>query len=182
LYIFRHPFSGYQPLDIGNELTEKYLEGEILSDSEVLTGLQQMIQTQKASPVFFGSCALNRGISETLDLIIQLAPSSNYRGKIKVLDYADTSKEVEIAQSKDASFAGIVIKTIIDQFAGKITFLRVLSGSFKPEEDVMNCTQEKVLRFLPPLIVEREHVDELISALRPILATLSETQKKGVTA
>jgi len=126
-----------------DELTEKYLEGETLSDSEVLTGLQQMIQTQKASPVFFGSCALNRGISETLDLIIQLAPSSNYRGKIKVLDYADASKEVEIAQSKDASFAGIVIKTVIDQFAGKITFLRVLSGSFKPEEDVMNCTQER---------------------------------------
>jgi len=47
---------------------------------------------------------------------------------------------------------------------------------------LMNCTQEKVLRFLPPLIVERKHVDELISALRPILATLSETQKKGVTA
>ncbi len=46
---------------------------------------------------------------------------------------------------------------------------------------LMNCTQEKVLRFLPPLIVERNQVDELMSALRPILATLSETQKKGVT-
>ena len=47
---------------------------------------------------------------------------------------------------------------------------------------LMNCTQEKVLRFLPPLIVERRHVDELISALRPILAALSEAQKKEVTA
>jgi acetylornithine/N-succinyldiaminopimelate aminotransferase len=47
---------------------------------------------------------------------------------------------------------------------------------------LMNCTQEKILRFLPPLIVERKHVDELISALRPILATLSEVQKKEVTA
>ncbi|MBI1940426.1 MAG: aminotransferase class III-fold pyridoxal phosphate-dependent enzyme, partial [Acidobacteria bacterium] len=47
---------------------------------------------------------------------------------------------------------------------------------------LMNCTQEKVLRFLPPLIVERKHVDELISALRPILAALSKTERKGVTA
>jgi acetylornithine/N-succinyldiaminopimelate aminotransferase len=47
---------------------------------------------------------------------------------------------------------------------------------------LMNCTQEKVLRFLPPLIVERKHVDELISGLRPILAALPETQKKEVTA
>jgi acetylornithine aminotransferase/acetylornithine/N-succinyldiaminopimelate aminotransferase len=37
---------------------------------------------------------------------------------------------------------------------------------------IINCTQEKVLRFLPPLIIERPHVDELIAVLRPILATL----------
>ena len=47
---------------------------------------------------------------------------------------------------------------------------------------LMNCTQEKVLRFLPPLILERRHVDELIAALRPILATLASSEKKGVTA
>jgi len=47
---------------------------------------------------------------------------------------------------------------------------------------LMNCTQEKVLRFLPPLILERRHVDELIAALRPILATLATSEKKGVTA
>ena len=37
---------------------------------------------------------------------------------------------------------------------------------------LFNCTQEKVLRFLPPLIIERQHVDQLISVLRPILAAL----------
>ena len=47
---------------------------------------------------------------------------------------------------------------------------------------LINCTQEKVLRFLPPLILERRHVDELIAALRPILATLASREKKGVTA
>jgi acetylornithine/succinyldiaminopimelate/putrescine aminotransferase len=38
---------------------------------------------------------------------------------------------------------------------------------------LMNCTQERVLRFLPPLILERYHVDELVEALRPILAALA---------
>jgi acetylornithine/succinyldiaminopimelate/putrescine aminotransferase len=37
---------------------------------------------------------------------------------------------------------------------------------------IINCTQDKVLRFLPPLIIEPKHVDELIAVLRPILATL----------
>jgi len=38
---------------------------------------------------------------------------------------------------------------------------------------IINCTQDKVLRFLPPLITECGHVDELLEVLRPILATLN---------
>jgi acetylornithine/N-succinyldiaminopimelate aminotransferase len=47
---------------------------------------------------------------------------------------------------------------------------------------LFNCTQERVLRFLPPLIIERQHVDQLIAALRPILASVSNMQNKGVHA
>jgi acetylornithine/N-succinyldiaminopimelate aminotransferase len=43
---------------------------------------------------------------------------------------------------------------------------------------LFNCTQERVLRFLPPLIIERQHVDQLIAALRPILASVSNMQKE----
>jgi len=46
---------------------------------------------------------------------------------------------------------------------------------------LINCTQEKVLRFLPPLIIEQRHVDEMIAVLRPMLATLASEQK-GVHA
>ena len=46
---------------------------------------------------------------------------------------------------------------------------------------LVNCTQEKVLRFLPPLIVERHEVDELIAALRPVLAAQMAGAKKGVS-
>jgi acetylornithine/N-succinyldiaminopimelate aminotransferase len=44
---------------------------------------------------------------------------------------------------------------------------------------LLNCTQEKVLRFLPPLVIERQHVDELIAALRPILARLNSSTEAG---
>jgi acetylornithine/N-succinyldiaminopimelate aminotransferase len=47
---------------------------------------------------------------------------------------------------------------------------------------LVNCTQEKVLLFLPPLIIERRHVDELVAALRSIIAALAESATKGVTA
>ncbi len=51
---------------------------------------------------------------------------------------------------------------------GKAVVRQALEAGF-----LINCTQEKVLRFLPPLILERQHVDQLIGALRPILAALS---------
>jgi len=47
---------------------------------------------------------------------------------------------------------------------------------------LFNCTQEKVLRFLPPLVIERQHVDELIASLRTILAALPRAEKKEAHA
>jgi acetylornithine/succinyldiaminopimelate/putrescine aminotransferase len=41
---------------------------------------------------------------------------------------------------------------------------------------IINCTQDKVLRFLPPLIIERRHVDEFLEILRPILAALKPVE------
>jgi acetylornithine aminotransferase/acetylornithine/N-succinyldiaminopimelate aminotransferase len=60
---------------------------------------------------------------------------------------------------------------------GKSVVRQALEAGF-----LMNCTQETVLRFLPPLIIERRHVDNLIAALRPILASLSLGERKEVTA
>jgi len=49
---------------------------------------------------------------------------------------------------------------------------------------ILNCTQEKVLRFLPPLIIEKQHVDAAIGILKPVLAALvpAVEMKKGVNA
>ncbi|TAM84569.1 MAG: aspartate aminotransferase family protein [Acidobacteria bacterium] len=47
---------------------------------------------------------------------------------------------------------------------------------------LFNCTQEQVLRFLPPLVIERQHVDQLIEVLRSILISVSRIEKKGVRA
>src|SRR5579864_929793 len=56
---------------------------------------------------------------------------------------------------------------------GKDVVRQALEAGF-----LINCTQEKVLRFLPPLIIERQHVDELIAGLRPILARLNSQADK----
>jgi elongation factor G len=126
-----------------DELTEKYLEGEQLTEQEILQGLKEMVVGGKALPVLCGSCSLNRGVTEAMDIVSLLAPPSNFREKITVLDAADTSKEIEIARSADSSFTGLVFKTIVDQFAGKISLLKVLTGTVHPEEEVYNTTVDK---------------------------------------
>ncbi len=60
---------------------------------------------------------------------------------------------------------------------GKDIVRRAVEAGF-----LMNCTQEKVLRFLPPLVIERRHVDQVIEGLRPILASTSDSKTKEVHA
>jgi len=126
-----------------DELTEKYLEGETLTEDEILQGLREMVKLGDSVPVLCGSCSLNRGISDAIDMITLLAPPSDYMAKMEAVDANDHSKEVEIIRSSDSAFSGVVFKTMIEQFAGKISLLRVFSGVLHSEEEVYNATQGK---------------------------------------
>ncbi|MBA7619675.1 Elongation factor G [subsurface metagenome] len=105
--------------------------------------MKSMIVKKETVPIMYGSCLKNRGLTEALDLLLELAPPSNYRGKITTFDPDDKTNEIEIVCSKDSSFSGIVFKTVIDQFAGKISFLKVLSGTVHSEEEIANTTRDK---------------------------------------
>lgn len=126
-----------------DELTEKYLEGESFTEDEIMQGLREMVMQGDSIPVLCGSCSMNRGISDALDMITLLSPPSDYRKKMPAVDANDHSKEVEILRTNDSEFSGVVFKTIIDQFAGKISFLRIFSGVLHSEEEVYNATKEK---------------------------------------
>lgn len=126
-----------------DELTEKYLEIETLEDEEIIEGLRNMIIKREFVPIMYGSCLMNRGLTEALDLLIKLAPHSGFRGSLKASDVKDKLKEIEINCIKKSNFSGIVFKTVLDQFAGKISLLRVLSGTVHSEEEVINTTKDK---------------------------------------
>ncbi len=119
----------------GNDtLMEKYLEEESLSDEDVLEGLKQALVENKFVPVFCGSALLNTGIQSLLDFIVEVAPSPASNVKIKNIDGVET----EITISSEGEPSGFVFKTNIDQFSGKISYLKVMSGVFKAETDLFN--------------------------------------------
>ncbi|HUT66227.1 MAG TPA: GTP-binding protein, partial [Spirochaetota bacterium] len=126
-----------------DELTEKYLEGETLTNEEIELGIKSRVADRQVVPVLFGSSLLNRGVKEALETIVEVAPQSDYAGNFKVFDASDSSKEIEVARSTESRFIGVVFKTLIDQFVGKITFLRILSGELGPDEIVYNSTKDQ---------------------------------------
>ncbi len=126
-----------------DELTEKYLEGEELTEEEIINGIKSMILTKEAVPILACSSGQNIGVTEVCNSLIAIAPESNARGTITGYDPQDKSKEIEIKLSKDESLVGLVFKTVIDQFAGKISYIRVFSGTVKPESEVLNSTKDR---------------------------------------
>ncbi|MGQ9615676.1 MAG: elongation factor G [Spirochaetota bacterium] len=154
--------------EANDALTEKYLEGKPFTQDEIIAGLRERISRTDVVPLFLSSAILNRGIIETLDIIKLLAPPSNYKGKIKAFDANDRAKEVEREKSRESEFTGLVFKTVIDQFAGKISFLRVLSGVLRPEEDVLNTTKDK-----------KERVSKLGSPFGKVQKPLAREAEEG---
>jgi elongation factor G len=130
--------------DSSEELTDKYLGGEPLTAEEILAGLRAAVVRRKAFPLMVGSALHNRGVAEAIDALVDLAPDSGFRGEFTAYDATKSAKsELKIEYKKEAKFVGLVFKTVIDQFAGKISFVRVLSGSVHSEEEVYNSSRDK---------------------------------------
>ncbi len=130
-----------------DELLGKYLEGGTLTPEEVARGLAAGAAKQKFLPIACVAAKPGMGIREVLDLAVKLFPGPEAR----VVKGKDLSgKEVERRGDAGAPFCGQVFRTTIDHFAGRVDYVRVFSGTLKPETVLMNPrtrTEERVSRF-----------------------------------
>ena len=120
------------------ELMMRYLDGEELTDEEIAKGLVTAVHNCKAIPIFVGSVAKDIGIDELMDGIIKVFPNPAERKDIKDVD----GNTLEISENSPA--IGQIFKSINDSFIGQLAFMRVFSGVFKSDSDVVNlATQAK---------------------------------------
>ncbi len=118
-----------------DELMEKYLlEGE-LTQEETLQGLQKALAMGKIVPAFAGSGIANSGTAAFISFAVQSVPSPLLRTPEKALDPEGNEIEVSIDPSKQAS--GFVFKTQIDQFSGRLCYVKVMTGTFQPDMDMV---------------------------------------------
>ncbi|MDD3982301.1 MAG: elongation factor G [Spirochaetales bacterium] len=124
-----------------DELMEKYLlEGE-LSQEDMLKGLKEALATAKIVPAFAGSGVKNSGTGALLDFILALAPSPLTLAPENVKDADGNDAKISVDPTKSAT--AIVIKTQIDQFSGRLSFVKVITGNLAPDLEVVNVRDGK---------------------------------------
>jgi len=145
-------------------LTEKYLNGEKITEEELKKALRKATVSTTLMPVFTGTALRNKGVQLVLDGVIDYLPSPLDVPNIKGMDVKDPEKEVKIKCDDNAPFAALAFKVATDPFVGQLTFFRVYSGMLKAGSYVLNSSKggkERVGRILQMHSNHREEILEI---------------------
>src|SRR5512139_217088 len=133
-----------QVAETDDALLEKYLDKGDLPPEEIIAGLKHGTIGGGLLPVLCGSPVRNMGIQPLLDMALACLPSPAEHARSVQIKGTDpkTGKEATRKPAADEPLAAIVFKTIIDPFAGKLSMVRVLSGTLKADSAVYNASKQ----------------------------------------
>jgi elongation factor G len=164
-------------VEMDDDLMEKYLEGEELDNQEIEKTLVKGIISGQLVPVLCGSATQNMGVPHLLDLVVQGLPSPLERAPFKG-SVPGSDEIVERKSSTDEPFSALVFKTLADPFAGKLSILRVISGSLQADSILYNVNKGTKEKFGHIFILEgkkQQPVEEAIAGDIIAFAKLKET-------
>ena len=117
-------------VEMDDELMEKYLEGESISDQDFIRTLKKAIASKRIMPVLTGSATQNVGVHQMLDFITDYFPSPVDIGAIEAFD---GDNKVEVLPDVNAPFSALCFKVMVDPYVGKLSFIRAYSGTLSSE-------------------------------------------------
>jgi elongation factor G len=147
-----------------DELMNKYLEGNELSEAEIMLGLRKGTIATKIIPVFCGSAFKNKGVQAMLDGVVHLLPSPIDRPDIKGM-LEDESEDFRKAGDTEP-FSALAFKIATDPFVGTLTFFRVYSGTLNSGDFVYNPVKgrkERIGRLVQMHANERKDIKEVLA-------------------
>lgn len=126
--------------EMNDDTLEKFLNGEELTEEEVMRGLVEGIKQAKIYPVLCGTATKNIGIGRVMDSIKDYTPSAAERNVVAKDKKTGEDKVIDI----NAPLSALVFKTTTDPFVGRLSFIRVFSGKIVPDSNLYNVTKDKV--------------------------------------
>jgi elongation factor G len=121
-------------------LMEQYIDRGSLTPEEMYKGLVEALGENKFLPAFAGSALKNSGLVPFLDFIARIGPSP-LSAKDIALDAE--GKEAEVPINPDKPLSALVIKTAYDQFSGKLSWIKVITGKITADSEAANITENK---------------------------------------
>ena len=118
-------------------LLDKYFEEGTLSREEVIHGIRRGIATMNTIPVMAGSALQNRGVINLMNEIVKYMPAAADRNPVLATDLK-ADELVSVACEEDGPFAAQVFKTVVDPYAGKISYLKIYRGGLKSGMSLLN--------------------------------------------
>ena len=128
--------------DCDDDLMEKVLMDEEVTVDEIKAALRKGTIACKIHPVFVGSSYKNKGVQELLDAVVDYMPAPTDVAAIKGIN-PNTNEEEERPSDPKAPFAALAFKIMTDPFVGKLTYLRIYSGTLESGSYVSNACKDK---------------------------------------
>jgi elongation factor G len=152
--------------DTNDAFMSKVLENpESISEDEIHAVMRKSVIANKINPVLCGTAFKNKGVQQILDAIVRWMPSPLDRGMIKGHEI-DSDDMLELTPADDSPLSALAFKIMTDPYVGKLTFIRIYSGSLAKGTALLNTTKDKrerVSRLLEMHANQRKDRDEFFT-------------------
>jgi elongation factor G len=147
--------------DVDDQIAEKYLGGEEVSEDEIRDALRRETIALKLVPVVAGTAFKNKGVEPLLDTVIDFLPSPLDVPAVVGVNPKTEQEEERKADGKEP-FSGLVFKIMADKHVGQLSFVRIYSGTLKSGSYTLNSTKnnkERVGRIMRMHANKREDIE-----------------------
>jgi elongation factor G len=127
-----------------DQLLEQYLAAGELTSADLMRGLRLAVHAGTVVPLYAGSSLKNIGIVPLLNAVVEFLPTPNDRAVRMPLTghLQDDNHEVSRQATTESPFSAVIFKTIIDPFVGRLSYVRIYSGSLQADSMLFNATRK----------------------------------------
>lgn len=146
-------------------MTKVLEDPDSLTTAEINDAIRKGVCGNKFTPVLCGSAFKNKGVQQLLDAVVNWMPSPLDRGVIKAHDLK-TDKDILLQPDDNAPFAALAFKIMTDPYVGRLTYIRIYSGTLTKGMNLINSTKdskERISRLLEMHANQRKEKDEFFT-------------------